>query len=104
MSPYLIAALALLVLVILYLTHKQLVTSAIAAAKVDLTKAKGVVAADLPDIEADAMAALTRGMTWLTDTTSEVAAKTKADASIAKKAALKAQAAAALASSAPPVA
>lgn len=95
--------LAAAVLALLFIIHRFFPASAVAKAEdvaiADAKKAAAVVRADLPDVEADAMAALSRGMAWLTDTTAEVAAKAKADASIAKKNALKAQAAAALAAS-----
>lgn len=101
-SPLVLLALGLVLLVVLYLVHNHLLTSAVAAAKAEFTKVETAVRADLPDVEADAMAALSRGMTWLTDTSSELATKAKADASIAKKNALAAQAAAALAARAAP--
>lgn len=102
-SPLVLVAITLVVLVVLYLVHSHLLTTAVAAAKAEFVKVEGVVKAELPDVEADAMAALSRGMTWLTDTTAEVTAKAKADASIVKKDLLRAQAVAALAkASAPP--
>ena len=102
MSPYLIIAMCVLALAaVVFAIHRifpsATVASVEAAAKADAIKAEAFVASKLPDIEADAMAAGQRFMAWITDTSEEIAAKAKADASIAKKDLLRAQAAAALA-------
>lgn len=91
-----LVAIALVAVVVLYLVHNHLLTGAVAKVRAEFTKVETAVKADLPDVEADAVAAGQRFLLWLTDTSAELAAKAVADASIAKKAALKAQTAAML--------
>ncbi len=99
---------AVVVAAILFLIHRFLPTSTVAKAEdvaiADAKKVAATVKSDLPDLEADAMAAGQKFLTWLTDTSEEIAAKAKADASIAKKNALRAQAVAALGAATNPVA
>ena len=87
MSPYLIAALVIFALVIGYAGARYAASSTrsplATGFKADITKVETAVKDDLPDLRADAMAAVTQVETWLTDTTA-------ADAMIAKGTALKA--------------
>lgn len=104
MNPILLIALTIAALaVVVFAVHRiwptVTVKSAAAAAEAEAAKLGATIKADLPDLEADAMAAGQRFMAWITDTSEEIAAKAKADASIAKKDLLRAQAAAALAKS-----
>ena len=96
-SSLVLLAIALVVLVVLYLLHNHLLTGAVAAAKAELTKVETTVKADLPDIEADAVAAGQKFLLWATDTSQELAAKAALDATIAKKNTLAAHTATALA-------
>jgi hypothetical protein len=78
-----------LIAMIGYLVGKQgskKSTSFTAAIKDDFSKAASDVRSDLPDLRADAMAAVTKVETWLTDTTAEDASIAKATAAKAAKA------------------
>lgn len=101
MSPILIAAIAITALgAIVFAVHRiwpsVTVKSAGTAIETEARKLGAEIKADLPDLEADAMAAGQRFLLWVTDTTSEIAAKAQADAAIARKDALAATTLAAL--------
>lgn len=94
MNPLYLALIVAALAAAVFYIHRKYPTlkGAEAAAKTEFATLK----ADLPDLEADAMTALQKSMSWLTDTSAELAAKATADASIAKKNALRAQAVAKL--------
>lgn len=91
---------AVAVVAILFLIHRFAPTST--AAKVedvaiaDAKKVAAAVKADLPDVEADIVAAGQRFILWATDKSAELAKVAEANAAMAKKDALAAQTVAAL--------
>ena len=91
---------AVAVLAILFLIHRFAPNSAVGKAEgvamADAKKAVAVVKADLPDVEADIVAAGQRFILWATDKSAELAKIAEATAAMAKKDALASQTVAAL--------
>lgn len=104
--------LAVAVVAVLFLIHRFAPTSAIARAEdrviADAKAAEPVLQTLGTSIEAaaeaDAMAALAKLSGWLTDISAETAAKAAADASIARKGALRRHLVTTLSASTPPAA
>lgn len=94
MNPLYIALIVAALAAAVFYIHRKYPTlkGAEAAAKTEFATLK----ADLPDLEADAMAAGQKFLLWLTDKSGELAKVAEANASMAKKDALAAQTMAAL--------
>jgi len=91
---------AVAVVAVLFLIHRFAPTSAVGKAEgvaiADAKKAVATVKANLPDVEADIVAAGQRFILWATDKSTELAKIAEATAAMAKKDALAAQTVAAL--------